>query len=120
MPLAISMPGHIFYVENASHQGSYRAQSAGYADRARSLHVPALDRHHVGCAWPFLALTHFELDLLTLIKCRVPAAAFNFRMMNEEIFSAAIGRDKSITFSRVEPLNCTFTHFRFLVFNGEP
>ena len=81
--------------------------------------LPILDRHDIICTWAFLALTNFKLNLLTVIKRRVIATAFNFRMMDKEIFSSILGRDETIAFTSIEPFNCTFAHFQFLIFFGE-
>jgi hypothetical protein len=40
-------------------------------------------------------------------------------MMNEEIFASIFGRDETIAFSSIEPLNSTFTHFQLLDLDGE-
>ncbi len=69
-----------------------------------------LNRHYIVCARTFLALANFKLNFLTVIKCCVIIATFNFRMMDEKIFSAICRRNKTIALSGVEPLNCTFAH----------
>jgi len=64
-------------------------------------------------------LTNLKLNLLTIIKRRVIITAFDFRMMNEEIFSSIFGGDETIAFTSIKPLNSTFTHFQFLNLVGE-
>jgi hypothetical protein len=77
------------------------------------------DRDNIICTWAFLALTNFKLNILPVIKRRVVVAALDFGVMNEEILSAIFGCDKTKAFSRIEPLNCSFTHYLFLYPGGE-
>ena len=68
-----------------------------------------LERFYVCCAWAFLTLPNFKLNLLTVFKWFI-AFHLNFRVMNKQIFVIFIRRNKSKTLVRVKPLNCTCTH----------
>ena len=64
-------------------------------------------------------MTHFKLNCLTIIQRCVVVAAFNFRMMHEEILSSIFGCYETISFSSIEPFDCTFTHLKLLYIVGE-
>jgi len=72
--------------------------------------VICLDGHHVVCARTFLSLANVKLDCLAIIQRCVIIAAFDFRMVYEKILATIFGCNESISFSGVEPLDCTFTH----------
>jgi hypothetical protein len=74
-----------------------------------SEHCFELTGDYVRRAWPFFALPDCELYLLAFFKIGV-SAALDFRVMDEQILTAVLGADKSITFAAVKPLHNTFTH----------
>ena len=75
-----------------------------------------LDGCNVSSARSFLTVTYFKLNRLSIVKRSVSASAFDFGMMNEEIFAAVFRGDETITFFGVEPLYCTFTHIAILLY----
>jgi hypothetical protein len=64
---------------------------------------------YVRRAWAFFALSDCELYLLAFVKIGV-SGALDFRVMDEQIFAAALGGDKSKSFAAVKPFHNTFTH----------
>jgi hypothetical protein len=62
-------------------------------------------------AGTFLALAHFKLNGLAVVQSGVAAAHLDFRMVNKQVLATVFRCDKTKTFVRIEPLNCTFTHF---------
>jgi len=64
---------------------------------------------YVGRTRAFSALSDLELDLLALIKIGI-AGRLDFRVVDEQIFAATIGADKSKTFCPIKPFYCTYTH----------
>ena len=63
-----------------------------------------------GRTWAFFALSDCELNLLAFVKARI-AVGLYFRVMNEQILIAVIGRDESVSFFLVKPFYCTCTHY---------
>ena len=68
-----------------------------------------LFRRYADGTGAFLALANLELNRLTFLKVRV-ALGLNLGMMDEEVFAAIIGDDKSKTLFAVKPLYFTCTH----------
>jgi hypothetical protein len=64
---------------------------------------------YIGCTRAFFALADLKLNLLVFVK-RGIAARLDFRMMDEQIFAAAIRSDKTKSFTRIEPFYCTCAH----------
>ena len=58
----------------------------------------------------FFALSNLELHPLAFLKGGI-AVRLDFRVMNEQIFTAVIGSDKSKAFFPIKPFYCTCTHF---------
>jgi hypothetical protein len=75
----------------------------------RGLFKDVLFRRHADSTGAFFALAYLEFDRLTFLKVRV-AAGLNLRMMDEEVFAAVIGDDKSKALFTVEPLYFACTH----------
>ena len=69
-----------------------------------------LGRDYVGRTRAFFALSDLELNFLAFLKIGV-AGRLDFRVMNEQIIAAIIGRDKSKAFLPVKPFYCTCTHY---------
>lgn len=68
-----------------------------------------LDLCNVDGLIAFGALSHLKLDFLTLFK-RFIAAARDCRMMYEDILTAVLTRNKTITFCVIKPLYSTLFH----------
>jgi len=66
-------------------------------------------RCYVCGTWAFFALADLELDLLAFVESGV-TCGFYLRMMDEQIFTAAVRRDKSKTLTCVKPFYFTCTH----------
>lgn len=73
-----------------------------------------LDLFYVYGLIAFGALSHFELNFLTLFK-RFIAGSVNSRMMYEYILSAIFTGHEAITLSIVKPLHCSCFHVFFLL-----
>jgi len=69
-----------------------------------------LTRDDIGRTWAFFALSDLKFYLLTLLKSGV-AISLDFRVMNKQIFTAAIRCDKSKAFLPVKPFYYTCTHY---------
>jgi hypothetical protein len=75
-----------------------------------NLDTTRLDGHYVVRTRTFLSLANFKLDILTVVQCCVVITTLDFRMMDEKVFSTIFRGNKTVTFSGVEPFDCTFTH----------
>jgi hypothetical protein len=68
------------------------------------------DGRYIICTRTFLSLANLELHFLTIIQRSVIIATSNFRMMHEKVLASVFWSNETVTFSCVEPLNCTYTH----------
>lgn len=50
---------------------------------------------YIGRTWAFFALSDLELDLLTFVECCI-AVCLNFRVVDEQIFTAIVGINEAI------------------------
>ena len=69
-----------------------------------------LARDYVGRTRAFFPLSNLELNLLTFLKSRV-AGRLDFRVMNEQVITAAVRTDKSKALLPIEPFYYTCTHY---------
>lgn len=86
--------GHV-YAGAGSLEGSYSVRNR--------LRVAADD---VCCLQPFGASQQIEFDCVTFIQ-RAISILLNYREVHEDVFAGG-ALDKAVTFSSVEPLDCTF------------
>jgi hypothetical protein len=74
---------------------------------------------NIGRTRAFFALSDLEFYPLPLLECGV-AFCLDFRVMNKQIFCAAIRCDKSKAFLPVKPFYCTCTHYLAPLANDRP
>ena len=67
-----------------------------------------LELLYLDCRRSFGALFNFKADTVTFLQA-FEAGSFDGAMMNKDILSAIVNRDKSETLLIVEPLYCTLS-----------
>ena len=71
-------------------------------------------RYDVASSGAFLALLDVEGHFLTFGQ-RLEAAALNGAVVDEDVLGAIVRSDEAKTFLVTEPLNCTCSHFGYLL-----
>ncbi len=72
-----------------------------------------LARNYISRTRAFFALSDLEVNLLPLFEIGI-AGGLDFRVMDKQVLTAAVGGNKSKPFFSVKPFYCTCTHLNLL------